>query len=326
MIELAILKTFDSANHRASVQLVGSLTTYLDDIPVSVAIAPSSLVIGNRVLLAIPGGNIRDAVIIATWPGGTPLPTGTSGLPLVAKGVNVPPAYERLTRAGLAWTANRLLIGSGHATDPIERFTGLNLLLTSTPLISHNWRDISRFALTVTGSGAGTIISLANYQIDTGATLNSVCRLTSTDTFYLRFPWLWGFEINPRSASYANSEIWLAFMVNPATPSVTANHFGWRILNGTIFASSGNGTSGTQTNTGVSIAQFVNRKFVIHCKLDSWIRFYIGGVLVTTHSVGTHFIPVSGMGNLNFYIITTDAVAKAIWVSALLMQEVSETD
>jgi hypothetical protein len=72
MIELAILKTYDSAAHRASVQLVGSLTTYLDDIPISVSIPGSSLVIGNRVIVAIPGGNIRDAVIIATWPGGTP--------------------------------------------------------------------------------------------------------------------------------------------------------------------------------------------------------------------------------------------------------------
>jgi hypothetical protein len=72
MIEIATLKNYDAATHRAAVQLAGSLTTYLDDIPVSVAIPPSDLVVGNYVILAMPGDNPRDACVIATWPQGTP--------------------------------------------------------------------------------------------------------------------------------------------------------------------------------------------------------------------------------------------------------------
>jgi len=71
MLELAILKTFDSENHKAGVQLAGSLTTYLDDIAVSVSIASSAMVVGNYVLVAIPGGNPRDACIVASWPAGS---------------------------------------------------------------------------------------------------------------------------------------------------------------------------------------------------------------------------------------------------------------
>jgi len=71
MLELGILKTFDSEAHKAGVQLVGSLTTYLDDISVSVSIAASALVVGNYVLVAIPGGNPRDACIVASWPQGS---------------------------------------------------------------------------------------------------------------------------------------------------------------------------------------------------------------------------------------------------------------
>ena len=70
MIELAILKNFNSGTYKAGVQLAGSLTTYFDDIPVSKDIPESALVIGNRVILATPGDNPKDACVIATWPQG----------------------------------------------------------------------------------------------------------------------------------------------------------------------------------------------------------------------------------------------------------------
>jgi hypothetical protein len=72
ILELAILKNFDADTYKAGVQLAGSLTTYFDDVPVSRAIPTSALVIGNRVILAIPGDNPKDACVIATWPQGTP--------------------------------------------------------------------------------------------------------------------------------------------------------------------------------------------------------------------------------------------------------------
>jgi len=71
MLELGILKTFDSETHKAGVQLVGSLTTYLDNISVSVSIPSSAMVVGNYVLVAIPGGNPRDACVVASWPAGS---------------------------------------------------------------------------------------------------------------------------------------------------------------------------------------------------------------------------------------------------------------
>jgi len=72
MIEVAILKNFDSGTYKAGVQLAGSLTTYFDDVSVAKNIPSSALVIGNYVILAIPGGNPRDACVIATWPQGSP--------------------------------------------------------------------------------------------------------------------------------------------------------------------------------------------------------------------------------------------------------------
>jgi len=71
MLELGILKTWNADTHRAGVQLVGSLTTYLDNINVAINIAPQAMVVGNYVLVAIPGGNPRDACVVASWPAGS---------------------------------------------------------------------------------------------------------------------------------------------------------------------------------------------------------------------------------------------------------------
>jgi len=71
MLHIGIVKTFNSETHKAGVQLAGSLTTYFDDIPVATNIAPEAMTTGNYVLVAIPGGNPRDACIVASWPAGS---------------------------------------------------------------------------------------------------------------------------------------------------------------------------------------------------------------------------------------------------------------
>jgi hypothetical protein len=74
MIEIGILKNFDSETYKAGVQLAGSLTTYFDDVSVARNIPSLALVVGNYVIVAIPGGNPRDACVIAAWPsGGSPV-------------------------------------------------------------------------------------------------------------------------------------------------------------------------------------------------------------------------------------------------------------
>lgn len=72
MIELATLKTWDSATYKAGVQLSGSITTYLDSINVARNIASSAMITGNHVIVAIPQGNPRDACVIASWGAGSP--------------------------------------------------------------------------------------------------------------------------------------------------------------------------------------------------------------------------------------------------------------
>jgi len=67
MTEVGILKTWDSGTYKAGVQLAGSLTTYLDNLNVARNIASADMVIGRSVIVVIPEGNPRDAVVIAVF-------------------------------------------------------------------------------------------------------------------------------------------------------------------------------------------------------------------------------------------------------------------
>lgn len=68
MIKKGILQSFDSDTYLASVQLIGSLGVYLDNVPTSLDIAPADMVTGRNVaVLFIDPSNFSDAVVIAVW-------------------------------------------------------------------------------------------------------------------------------------------------------------------------------------------------------------------------------------------------------------------
>lgn len=61
------MKAYDSGAHRASVQLLGSLTTYFDGIKVARNIAGGDMTAGRHVFVVIPGNIPRNAVVIAVF-------------------------------------------------------------------------------------------------------------------------------------------------------------------------------------------------------------------------------------------------------------------
>ena len=67
MLEVGILKTWDAVNYKAGVQLAGSLTTYFDNLSVARNIASAEMITGKHVIVAIPQGNPKDAVVIAVF-------------------------------------------------------------------------------------------------------------------------------------------------------------------------------------------------------------------------------------------------------------------
>ena len=63
-----ILKLFDSLNYLATVQVSGSLSTWITDVPVSRSIPSGEMVAGRRVaILSFDPGNPKDCVLVAVW-------------------------------------------------------------------------------------------------------------------------------------------------------------------------------------------------------------------------------------------------------------------
>ena len=68
MIKKALLKSFDSDNYIATVQVVGSLSSWLEGVPVSRAIPSGEMVSGRAcALLFFDPSNPKDAVVVAVW-------------------------------------------------------------------------------------------------------------------------------------------------------------------------------------------------------------------------------------------------------------------
>lgn len=68
MIQKAILKSFNAVSHTATIQLAGSLSVWLDAVPVSRAIPDAEMTAGRSLgLLLFDPGNPQDAVITAVW-------------------------------------------------------------------------------------------------------------------------------------------------------------------------------------------------------------------------------------------------------------------
>ncbi|MDP9236291.1 MAG: hypothetical protein M3P30_02645 [Chloroflexota bacterium] len=67
-IQQGVLKAFDNTNWLATVQLTGSLQTWLRAVPVSRSLAAVEMVTGRKVaILLFDPTNHTDAVVFAVW-------------------------------------------------------------------------------------------------------------------------------------------------------------------------------------------------------------------------------------------------------------------
>ena len=67
MISTGTLKSFNSTDYIAEVQLAGSMAAYLDNVPVARNIGSVEMVASRQVVVVIPEENPADAVVIAVF-------------------------------------------------------------------------------------------------------------------------------------------------------------------------------------------------------------------------------------------------------------------
>ncbi|MGA2670132.1 MAG: hypothetical protein ABSF21_01750 [Dehalococcoidia bacterium] len=336
LLELAVLKNFDSGTYKAAVQLAGSLTTYFDDVPVSRAIPTSALVIGNRVILAIPGDNPKDACVIGTWPQGSPGgaevhgneyhdPDFASEAALAAHAAantgihNVGSLYiAKSSVDGLNLASHKTRHQSGGADElsladlkgvPIDAFPR-----TGSLIFFEMWKDIVGWTEAYVGSGYRSS-GLTDLQLYTGATNNSRATLyiTANPLDQPQYPGIKFFACLQSCTAQTAGEIRIFIVRNGealAPLSDIGRHGGFKIINGEIWATTGDGTAETATDTGLNIAAaWSGRTIDVRGITNTSIQYYIDGVLKATHTTN---LPSASNYRIAFEIKNTNAINQGI--------------
>ena len=68
IIKKAILRSFDSGNYTATIQISGSGKTYLEDVPVARNLPVAEMSVGRELaVIFFDAHNVKDAVVIAVY-------------------------------------------------------------------------------------------------------------------------------------------------------------------------------------------------------------------------------------------------------------------
>jgi len=188
------------------------------------------------------------------------------------------------------------------------------LMDASYPFYNKNWLDIAGFTASHTNTGSFTVGFIFG-QLATGATTNSRACLYSTtpalfynnnSNYYSRFM----IRLNPIT-TMTNLTAWFGCLTNPTAPTATENHIAFKIVDGEIWASCGNGTNGNLVDTGVAISQYsiIN---LYYKQIGTTIYFYVNDVLKVTM---TTYVPGPGPSvYLTMYMLNSAAENKNIYV------------
>jgi len=227
-----------------------------------------------------------------------------------------------------SWIEDNVIIGTTHyilRTSDGEVIIGLaereNLaayilpeLLYDTSISATYGVLLDRFATvdgwtqSISGSGTTTHNGILSLQLATGATSGSYASRYTARAFAVYDQAADLIIMWATQASVTNSTFWLAMTVDP-TPGDNVQGFGWKVVNGTLYAWNSDGTNNNLTDTGVTLAAQTPYTFWIeHKKGAANIKYYVGGVLKATH---TTYLPNSWY-HILYYITNSAAEDKQI--------------
>ena len=296
MLSIGTLKSFNSTDYRAEVQLAGSIAAYLDNIPVARNIASDQMIAGRHVIVAIPGDNPKDACVIAVWDAAAGGGGGGGGGASNFLALTDTPAsyagqagkYPKVNAAadalefGLALDAHK----ARHEIYGDDVLNFFALLFNGRKFLFESWK--SRDGWTDYTDGTGSITSsVLMLKLLTGVNINSHSGVR-TD-YVLGGPHQAGVRAQIYAFAWgtpADTEFRFYLLRNTgAVPPVDTNeHGGFKIINGVVYASNADGVTEKVTNTGVTIPTWGGATFEIRGVGGNTIKFYVNGVLKATHT------------------------------------------
>jgi hypothetical protein len=296
MIEVGILKNFDSGTYKAGVQLMGSLTTYFDDISVARNIPSSALVIGNYVILAMPGGNPGDACVIAAWPQGSAGGGAGSFLDLS----DTPSSYEgqagKLPRVNSDENALEF-IGPTLLAD-LVRAANFQMIPTAA-----GWTE------DINGSGVAGQQPFRNLVYVWGAPAGSYARLYTQAYGYNEggtYQFInWDKELffifnYSRYNSQAAVKAWVQVAETGISHAdLSSEGIGIVIKNMDLYGES-YGTSRAEHSLNTTLANQEQCQIVIHHSPGNFVKWYVNGTLQATESTAGKF--PAGVGTVAIWM------------------------
>lgn len=202
-------------------------------------------------------------------------------------------------------------IESAGAEAPLKLLTHHN----SVVYLHENWNvDPEDAGSLWTKAGAGSIPTkyFLTLDLSSGAVLDQHCSLYtylgSGGTYANTIIWTKLQAATAVTASEWLFGLWEALAADP--PALTAEHYGFKVINGAIYATNADGTTEKATDTGISFsgawaAHFLEVRYIS----ASQIEYYVDGVLKATHTVN---IPSFTYCYLYFSCKTTEAVNKGM--------------
>lgn len=191
-------------------------------------------------------------------------------------------------------------------------------LLNQRRFITIDWQTIDQWTQTNTLT-ANQAIDIVACDLLTGATVNSIAQIRNTGNYIIIMRSSFGchrYSVRNFGITQTASEIWMGVFRLTTTPSLTANHIGWRIVNGRIYASNGDSVNGTQTDTGdtdLNTVAWKTKRLSIMWDGTSDAQFYIDSTLVATHTTN---LPVIAEGRIILQIKNTAGINQRFrWMS-----------
>lgn len=149
--------------------------------------------------------------------------------------------------------------------------------------------------------------ALGRLDLETGNTSGSSLRLYTNPVAavsaaaYSKVTWFTQWAGTDRTTS---TVILALFPYNCAVPpSLTDQHYGFKIINGAIWATNANGTTETATDTGITYSSAWDSHVLSAKVYNGGIRYYVDGVLKATHTTN---IP-SFTSSRIYHSLTNDA-------------------
>ena len=179
-------------------------------------------------------------------------------------------------------------------------------------------QQTSLFTSNTTGSGSVTAF-FYQHVISTGATNGSTAASYVKLTAFLDPAYDYGqarlYTDMIITTAVTTCTVWLGWLDNPTAPGVNNKHAAFKIVNGTIYASVGDGAANTVVDTGLTAVEDQTYKVAILIDNGS-IKFYVDGVLEANITTNL-FSALSA--NFGVYITNSAASTRSTQLSPIFV-------